>query len=203
MANGSFTFVLHSHLPYVLAHGKWPHGTDWLNEAAAESYVPLLDTLNRLVAEGVSPKLTLGITPVLAEMLASDAFREEFRGYLQDKVQRAGEDHDQFLAQGEKYLAELALFWRRHFQATLEAFEGRYRRDLVGAFRALQDGGHIEIMTSAATHGYLPLLGTDDGPLPRGPWAGSRRRRPGPRSWRRGRLQRRRIGCARVSPPPG
>ena len=35
--SGDFSFVLHSHLPYVLSHGRWPHGTDWLFEAAAET----------------------------------------------------------------------------------------------------------------------------------------------------------------------
>ena len=50
---GYFTFVLHSHLPYVIGHGRWPHGMDWLNEAAAESYIPLLQAFNRLGAEGL------------------------------------------------------------------------------------------------------------------------------------------------------
>ena len=36
MAGKSFSLVLHSHIPYVLAHGSWPHGMDWLYEAAAE-----------------------------------------------------------------------------------------------------------------------------------------------------------------------
>ena len=49
---GYFTFVLHSHLPYVIGHGRWPHGMDWLNEAAAESYLPLLKVFNRLADEG-------------------------------------------------------------------------------------------------------------------------------------------------------
>ncbi|MCZ7544065.1 MAG: DUF1957 domain-containing protein [Anaerolineae bacterium] len=34
-------------------------------------------------------------------------------------------------------------------------------RDIPGAFKALQDEGYVEIITSAATHGYLPLLGRD------------------------------------------
>ena len=42
---------LHSHLPYVLHHGRWPHGSDWLCEAALETYLPLLDTLRRLEGE--------------------------------------------------------------------------------------------------------------------------------------------------------
>ena len=63
---GYFTFVLHSHLPYVIGHGRWPHGMDWLNEAAAESYIPLLRVFNRLAAEGLTSGVTLGITPILA-----------------------------------------------------------------------------------------------------------------------------------------
>jgi 1,4-alpha-glucan branching enzyme len=82
---GSFTFVLHSHLPYVLSHGKWPHGTEWLCEAAAETYIPLLDALNRLVEKGISPKLTLGLTPVLCEMLADPGFVSELQDYLATK----------------------------------------------------------------------------------------------------------------------
>ncbi len=71
---GYFTFVLHSHLPYVIGHGRWPHGMDWLNEAAAESYIPLLKVFKKLANEGLTSGVTLGITPILAEMLAADTF---------------------------------------------------------------------------------------------------------------------------------
>ena len=71
---GTFSFVLHSHIPYVLAHGRSPHGTDWLSEAAAETYLPLLDACQKLVEEGLSPKITLGLTPVLVEQLRDREF---------------------------------------------------------------------------------------------------------------------------------
>ena len=67
----------------VLNHGRWPHGMDWLSEVAAECYVPLLDVFNRLVDEGISPKVTLGLTPVLVEQLADgmgDAWRADLAG---------------------------------------------------------------------------------------------------------------------------
>ena len=38
----TFVLVLHGHLPDVLGHGTWPHGANWLYEAAAETYVPFL-----------------------------------------------------------------------------------------------------------------------------------------------------------------
>src|SRR5438105_2959085 len=37
-----FSLVLHTHLPMVVNHGRWPHGSDWLNEATFECYLPLL-----------------------------------------------------------------------------------------------------------------------------------------------------------------
>ncbi len=99
---GYFTFVLHSHLPYVIGHGRWPHGMDWLNEAAAESYIPLLTAFNRLGAEGRHSGVTLGITPILAEMLAARVFRREFKDYLNQKIQAATEDLVTFQASGRR-----------------------------------------------------------------------------------------------------
>jgi 1,4-alpha-glucan branching enzyme len=158
---GHFTFVLHAHLPYVLGHGRWPHGTEWLNEAAAETYLPLLDELTTLVEEGVGPGITVGITPVLAEQLADAAFPDQLLAYLQSRVVAAKRDHAEFVGHNRLRLARLAEHWGELFERTGRRFEQQYGSDLLGAFRKLQDDGHIEIITSAATHGYLPLLGND------------------------------------------
>jgi 1,4-alpha-glucan branching enzyme len=159
---GYFAFVLHSHIPYVLAHGRSPHGMDWLSESAAETYIPLLNTCHRLIEEGISPQFTIGITPVLAEQLAHPAFAVEFEGWLKEKIAAAEVNRTEFLREKKLGLAALADYWHRFFNKTLTDFRERYRSDIPGAFRDLQDAGHIEILTSAATHGYLPLLGTDE-----------------------------------------
>ena len=78
MSLGYFAFVLHSHLPYVLSHGRWPHGTDWLTEATAETYLPIIRTMKELVSEGCHPKLTIGLSPVLCEQLADNSFKDDF-----------------------------------------------------------------------------------------------------------------------------
>ncbi|MEJ7818130.1 MAG: hypothetical protein WKF49_05550 [Thermoleophilaceae bacterium] len=61
---GSLALVLHSHMPYVEGFGTWPFGEEWLWEATASVYLPLLE----LLADVRTP-LTLGITPVLADQL--------------------------------------------------------------------------------------------------------------------------------------
>jgi 1,4-alpha-glucan branching enzyme len=158
---GSFALVLHSHLPYVIAHGKWPHGMDWLNEAASGCYLPILNVLNELVEEGISPQVTIGVTPILCEQLADDSFKKEFPEYLDTKIRAAGVDVKEFSRYGREQEVELAHMWEEHYQRIRDDFEHRYQKDLLGAFKKLQDAGHIEIMTCAATHGYLPLLSQD------------------------------------------
>ncbi len=159
---GSFTFVLHSHLPYVLSHGRWPHGTDWLNEASAETYIPLINVVNRLMSEGIPAKITLGVTPILAEQLASVSFKEGFVSYLKQKMEASQNDIKDFERHGEAELASLARMWESFFGGILESFVDRYKSDIVGELRRLNDAGAIEVITSAATHGYLPLLGYDE-----------------------------------------
>ena len=55
MALGTFCLVLHGHLPWVLHHGRWPHGEDWLFEAASETWLPLLEVLQTCREEGLRP----------------------------------------------------------------------------------------------------------------------------------------------------
>jgi len=161
-AKGSFALVLHAHLPYVLMHGVWPHGTDWLNEATAECYIPLLNAFDNLARDGISAKATLNITPVLCEMLADEGFKDEFVDYCDERIRFAEDNEKEFRDTGRPHLEYLARTWREHFARVRADFAERYGRDLVGAFRRLQDAGHIELITCCATHGYLPLLGRDE-----------------------------------------
>jgi 1,4-alpha-glucan branching enzyme len=56
----------------------------------------------------------------------------------------------------------LASMYSEQLLAVKNAFVTRYGQDLLGAFARLQSTGGIEIMASAATHGYLPLLSRDE-----------------------------------------
>jgi 1,4-alpha-glucan branching enzyme len=103
-AIGAFTFVLHSHLPYARLAGRWPHGEEWIHEAASETYIPLLNALYDLRDEGVKYKITIGITPVLAEQLADADVLDHLDEYLDDKIARAKQDVLRFLGE-EKSVA--------------------------------------------------------------------------------------------------
>jgi 1,4-alpha-glucan branching enzyme len=158
---GAFTFVLHSHLPYVRMAGRWPHGEEWIHEAASETYVPLLNTLYDLKAEGVEFRLTVGLTPVLVEQLADPDVQDHLDIYLDEKIAAARGDIGRFEEADDPHMAYLARYYVDLFEGVKRSFDERFGRDIVGAFGKLQDEGLIEIITSSATHGYLPLLGRD------------------------------------------
>ncbi|MFQ6617548.1 MAG: glycoside hydrolase family 57 protein [Fidelibacterota bacterium] len=158
---GYFTFILHSHLPFVLSHGDWPHGTDWLFEAAVETYIPLLNILYELSQSGITPSINIGITPVLAEQLSDKRFTDYLPVYIDGKIKAAEENYEEFSRTGDVVRSRMAQFWKDHFQKLNSDFINRYNSRLVEAFASLQRDGQIEIITSAATHGYLPLLKRD------------------------------------------
>jgi 1,4-alpha-glucan branching enzyme len=161
MIIGRFAIMLHTHLPYVVNHGVWPHGLDWLNECAAESYIPVLNTINKLKDEGFHPHLTIEITPVLTEQLRDPMFVDAFLNYLQMKIDAAVHDREIFSQWNRPHLIELTQMWEDYYNKTRTSFTEQYNKDIVGAFKDLQDQGMIEIMTCTATHGYLPLIKTD------------------------------------------
>jgi 1,4-alpha-glucan branching enzyme len=156
-----FVLALHSHLPYVLNHGRWPHGSDWLCEAALDTYLPLLDKLEELAGTGVPAPVTIGFTPVLANQLADPAFATEMDAFFSLRLAACDEAAKSLPATGGEALLPLVEFWRSRFCRLQARFVG-IDRNIAAAFRKLEEDGQLEIIGSAATHGYLPLLGRDE-----------------------------------------
>lgn len=181
-----FVLTLHSHLPWVLHHGRWPHGSDWICEAALDSYLPLVAMLEELEQEHVPPPLTIGITPILVAQFAHPSFRDELDHYFAHRLETIDEAPASLRATGDEHLLPLVEFWRSHVR-TLQETWLQIGKDLIAAFRRHADAGRIELISSAATHGFLPLLARDEsirfqllvgraeharhfGDLPRGCW---------------------------------
>ncbi len=159
---GSFSFVFHSHIPYVRQAGRWPHGEEWVHEATAETYIPLLCALNRLHQRGLPAQLTLSLTPILLEQLADHDVQANFLAYMENRIALAEQDVQRFGGAEQPHLAYLAEVNRDWHEGILRSFTEDFCGDLIGAFRDLQDAGVIEVVTCAATHGYLPLLDRDE-----------------------------------------
>ncbi len=158
-----FILTLHSHLPWVLGHGRWPHGSDWLCEAAVDTYLPLITALESLKHQGTAAPITLGVTPVLANQLAHPSFAPELEAFLAQRLGACDEAIETFRGSGEAHYVPLALYWRQHLGRILRGFrELNDRGGIIGAISRLARDGRIELISSAATHGFLPLLGRDE-----------------------------------------
>jgi len=128
---------------------------------AVECYLPLLEVLERLAAEGVGFHLTINISPVLAEQLVTELFKSEVSFFLENRLKACDENRQYFERSGQEEIARLVDFWRAYYQRMgrlLESLDG----NILTGFKKLMEEGHLEIITSAATHGYLPLLSRDE-----------------------------------------
>src|SRR5690606_8251306 len=157
MHRGSLALVLHAHLPFVRhpEHEEFLE-EDWLYEAISETYLPLLDVFERLADERVPYRVTLTLSPTLISMLRDRLLVARYRRRLDKLCELA--DREVHRTRKDATFQPLARFYRERFGALRVAFDQRYRGDLVGAFRRLQDAGFVEIITCGATHGFLPLM---------------------------------------------
>ena len=151
-------FVLHSHLPWLRRNGTYPVGEEWLFQSWSESYLPVLDVLERLAAEGHRDVLTLGISPVLAEQMDDPYLLAEFHGWLGRRLTDLEFTVSRYGATDREALGDVwAHHWRRQ-SALLEVVEQRIlSTGLTAPFRALADAGVIELLGGPATHPYLAL----------------------------------------------
>ncbi|MDN5931233.1 MAG: DUF1957 domain-containing protein [Pseudonocardia sp.] len=147
---GTFCLVLHSHLPWLAHHGRWPVGEEWLYQSWAHSYLPVLDVVHRLAAEGRRDLLTLGVTPVLAAQLDDPHCLRGVHDWLGGWLLRAHEVGTR--------LPELATHEHRTATAALDRFESSWRHGASPVLRRLSDAGALELLGGPATHPFAPLL---------------------------------------------
>ncbi len=160
MKKGSLLLVLHAHLPFV----RHPEHADfleerWLYEAITDTYVPLIEIYDRLLAEGVRFRLTMSVTPPLASMLMDPLLQERYMRHLNKLIELSEKEVDR-TSRTDPAFRGLAEMYREKFYRTRDVFENRYGRNLVQAFKKFQDAGCLEIITCGATHGFMPLMPT-------------------------------------------
>jgi 1,4-alpha-glucan branching enzyme len=153
---GVTCIVLHSHLPYV-HHPEFEDflEEDWLFEAMCETYLPLLFVMRDLQRDGVPFRLAFSMTPPLVSMLRSPALVRKFEVYLAKRLELSRRELGRY-AKGSPFHTCANHYVRRYAQ--MHELFVTIGRDIPAAFKELQDDGSIEILASAATHGYLPLL---------------------------------------------
>ncbi len=153
---GNLALILHAHLPFV-RHPEHEHflEEDWLFEAITESYIPLLQMMQRLANDAVPFKLTMSLTPTLCAMFDDELLRERYLHHLGFLVDLAGREVKR--NRHHEQLRPLSEFYLDRFSETRRCFIEEYQCDLLSAFRRLRETSALEIIASAATHAVLPL----------------------------------------------
>jgi len=150
MTKGNLAIVLHAHLPYVRSEEPGSLEEDWFFQALVECYLPLLETLeNASRSINQVPKITIGLSPTLLSLLEDEVLRNRFQEWVEIRLE--------VLNSLKTDNIKAALHLTNHLKSQLGSWK-RCQGDLIRRFGKLQTLEVIDILTCAATHGYLPLL---------------------------------------------
>jgi len=153
---GYLALVLHAHLPYI-RHPEQERFLEesWLFEAVAECYLPLLKVFDGWSRDSMPWRLTITLSPTLCAMLRDPLLQDRCGQYLDRLVELAGKEC--MRTRWDKSFQPLAHHYQQRFASLRDAYHA-CDRDLVAAFARHQTEGHLEIITTAATHALLPLV---------------------------------------------
>ncbi len=157
LLKGYVSIILHAHLPYV-HHPEHEHYLEerWLFEAISESYLPILNAFDALSSEKIDFRMTMSITPTLMTMLTDPLLQSRYIHYVNNLIELSSKEMERTKNHSEAY--RLAFMYNTKYKNDLYIFREKYSCNLIQAFRDLQASGQLEIIASAATHGFLPLL---------------------------------------------
>ncbi|MEP6900916.1 MAG: DUF1957 domain-containing protein, partial [Actinomycetota bacterium] len=162
MPTGYFSLILHAHLPFV-RHPEYPEflEEDWLYEAITEVYLPLIFIFQNQHEAGARPRLAMNVSPPLCEMLADPLLQERYTRHLENLLELARKEFERVQREAPEFY-DVVKMYVDNLGASLDLWNNRYQRNLINAFRELQDEGVLEIITCCATHGFLPLISTPE-----------------------------------------
>ena len=150
MPKGELALVLHAHLPYVKSAETGSLEEDWFFQALLECYLPILERLEDSYESNIQqPKITIGLSPTLLSLLEDKDLKKRFPSWLKSRIQLLGEVKNQLQDPANHLIKNIS-----HQLINWENCNG----DIISRFGKLQQKGVVDLLTCAATHGYLPLL---------------------------------------------
>jgi 1,4-alpha-glucan branching enzyme len=152
---GYLCLMLHAHLPWV-RHPECDYFLEenWLFEAITDSYIPLLEMLDRLSKDQVPFRLTLSLSPTLCSMLADPLLRKRYLRRINLLIDLAGKELTR--TKSTSVFFDSAQRYQSHFKKCRDIFSKK--GTLLENFKKFQDAGMLEIITTSATHAYLPAF---------------------------------------------
>ncbi len=147
---GNLAFILHAHLPYVRKNEINSLEEDWLFQAILECYLPLIRVMEEaLSSDPDNTKLTLSLSPTLLSLFKDSELQSKFPSWINTRIE--------LLKEIKKEDKEASKFLLKNMEDQLIYWE-ECSGNIINRFKYLLESGSLDIMTCAATHGYLPIL---------------------------------------------
>jgi 1,4-alpha-glucan branching enzyme len=157
---GYLALTLHAHLPYIRHHDRDDYMEErWFYEAMTETYLPLIDVFERLIRDRVDFRITMSLTPTLLALCGDPLMQERYLRHLDKSIELAEKEtvrlrkQPKLLPLAQGYVERFSML--RQLYLTCEC-------DVIRSFKRFQELGVLEIITCAATHGFLPLMKTEE-----------------------------------------
>ncbi len=156
---GYLALVLHAHLPYVRHLEEDCLEERWFFEAMTETYVPLLQTFEKLLTENVHYRITLSLSPTLLTMLGDPLLLLRYQRHLQKLIELAKKEVAR--TRREPDINPLAIMYLKTY-LSIEQYLHENQFLLIPKFRELAELGVLELITTSATHGFMPAMETEE-----------------------------------------
>jgi 1,4-alpha-glucan branching enzyme len=159
MSKGYLCIVLHAHLPFI-RHPEQPFFLEenWLFEAMTESYIPLMKVFERLINDDIDFHITLSLSPTLVTMLYDKLLKDRYKRYLEHVIEIS--ERELKRTAKDIHINPVAAMYLQRFRAIQKIFEDEYNMNLINVFANLQRTKKVELITTSATHAFLPVLDT-------------------------------------------
>src|SRR4051794_24945758 len=148
MPQGHLLLILHAHLPYV-RHPEFDRFLEerWFFEAVIETYIPLVKFFDQLDSDGAPFRVTLSVSPPLANMMEDPLLQERCLRHLELSLALAERECERTREWPDIHF--LAQMYRRLFSEARETFVERCGLRLVKAFKEFAASGRLELITCA------------------------------------------------------
>jgi 1,4-alpha-glucan branching enzyme len=124
-------------------------------ESLSETYLPLLETLERLDKQHIPFRLGLAMSPVLCHLLGDKALIKRYLEYTDRQIEFGRSELER--SPENPALRKLIRLYYDRFVERRIAFTERYDRDILKVLDIYQRRGNVEIIASPATHAFLPF----------------------------------------------
>ncbi|MDR1374894.1 MAG: DUF1957 domain-containing protein [Treponema sp.] len=125
-------------------------------ESLSETYLPLLEMLERLERDRVPFRLGIAVSPILCHHLKDKELLDRYVAYIDKQIEFGEKEVRRHQDQGP--LKKLAQYYYDKAIERRFAFTERYEGNILRVLDGFQHRGKIELLASAATHAFLPFF---------------------------------------------